>query len=95
MKVGGNGAAHAFLKNYGGGAKFKDAATKYSSKAAQMYRAKLKQKAAEDEAKYAVAHAASVAEVPTLPPLMRRVAASGLGRTQAPRPGDLGRGRRG
>ena len=54
MKVGGNGAAHAFLKNYGGGAKFKDATTKYTSKAVQMYRAKLKQRAQEDEAKYGV-----------------------------------------
>ena len=54
MKVGGNGAAHAFLKNYGS-TKFKDATTKYTSKAVQMYRAKLKQRAAEDEAKCVLA----------------------------------------
>jgi len=90
MKVGGNGAAHAFLKNYGGGAKFKDAATKYSSKAVQMYRAKLKQKAAEDEAKYGVLLVPCVA--PRCPnPLMRGVYMPQFGQPQAPWPGHLGR----
>jgi ADP-ribosylation factor GTPase-activating protein 2/3 len=52
MRVGGNGAAHAFLKHYGAAAaKYKDATTKYTSKPVQLYRAKLKQRAAEDEAK--------------------------------------------
>lgn len=51
MKVGGNGAAHSFFKQYGG-FRYKDPSARYSSKAAQMYRQKLQQKAAEDEQKH-------------------------------------------
>jgi len=48
MKVGGNGHAHAFFQQYGGSSQYKDANSKYASKAATLYREKLLQRAQED-----------------------------------------------
>ncbi|KAL3900720.1 MAG: hypothetical protein SGCHY_001129 [Lobulomycetales sp.] len=52
MKVGGNGAATEFFKQHGGTDKYRDALSKYTSRAATMYKERLKKLAAADEQKF-------------------------------------------
>ncbi len=52
MKVGGNSNALAYFNQYGGVSQYKDAKSKYSSKAATSYREKLLQRAKEDAEKF-------------------------------------------
>ncbi|KAI8811440.1 hypothetical protein BJ742DRAFT_797754 [Cladochytrium replicatum] len=52
MKVGGNANATEFFRHYGGADKFKDGKTKYTSKAATLYKDKLKKLVEEDARRF-------------------------------------------
>ncbi|KAI8811890.1 hypothetical protein BJ742DRAFT_795949 [Cladochytrium replicatum] len=52
MKVGGNANATEFFRHYGGADKFKDGKTKYTSKAATLYKDKVKKLVEEDARRF-------------------------------------------